>query len=61
MIIRNRRFNKRKTEIISVERVRIKTAAPVFFQVDGEYLGELSELEAHIEKGAVEMVMALQA
>ena len=57
MIIRNRRFNKRKTEILSVERVQIKTTAPVYFQVDGEYLGEVTSLEAHIEKGAVEMVM----
>src|SRR5690606_4816026 len=57
MIIRNRRFNKRKTEVLSVEHLRIKTASPVYFQVDGEYLGELTEFEVHIEKGAVDMVM----
>ena len=57
MMIRNRRFNRRKTEIISAEHVQIKTKSPVYFQVDGEYLGEVTSLEAHIEKGAVDMVV----
>jgi diacylglycerol kinase family enzyme len=57
MIIRNRRFNKRKTEIISAERVQLTTKSPAYFQVDGEYIGEVTSLEAHIEKGAVDMVV----
>ena len=42
--------------VISVEKLRIRTNAPVYFQVDGEYIGEVSSLDAHIEKGAVDMV-----
>ena len=57
MIVRNRRFNRHKTEVLSAEHVQLKTASPVYFQVDGEYIGKVTELEAHIEKGAVDMVM----
>ncbi len=60
MMIRNRRFNKKKTEVLSVERVKITTNAPVYFQVDGEYIGEVTSLEAHIEKGAVDMVVGIE-
>jgi diacylglycerol kinase family enzyme len=57
MIIRNRKFNRRKTEVLTAEHMNLTTTAPVYFQVDGEYIGKVKELEAHIEKGAVDMVM----
>lgn len=57
MILRNRRFNRKKTEVLCVEKARIRTKAPAFFQVDGEYIGEVTEVICSMEKGAVEMVV----
>lgn len=37
-------------EIISAESARIKTAKPVHFQIDGEYIGEETALNVHILK-----------
>lgn len=58
MLLRNRRLNRKKTEILSAERVAIKTDKPIYFQVDGEYIGEVRALQATIEKGAVDMVVS---
>lgn len=58
MIIRNRRFNRKKVEIFSGERARITTSAPAYFQVDGEYICECNKLECMIEKGAIDMVVS---
>ncbi len=57
MIIHNRRFDRRKTEVIRVfDNASIRTDRPAFFQVDGEYIGELREVRCHIERSAVMIV-----
>ncbi len=57
MVLRNRRFDRRKTEVITIrDKASIKTDRPAFFQVDGEYIGEMRELNCHIERGAVMIV-----
>lgn len=57
MLLRNRRFDRRKTEVIRIsDNATIKTDRPAFFQVDGEYIGELREIRCHIERGAVQIV-----
>ncbi len=58
MTLRNRRFNKKKVEILTAKKARVVTKSPVYFQVDGEYICECAELECTIEPGAVDMVMA---
>ena len=57
MVLRNRRLNRKKTEILSVEKLQLKTGAPACFQVDGEYIGAVDTVEANIEQGAVDMVV----
>lgn len=56
MIMRNRRFNRSKTEVLCVEQAVIRSKSPAYFQVDGEYMGEVTEVTCRVEKGAVEMV-----
>jgi diacylglycerol kinase (ATP) len=57
MLFRNRRFDRRKTEVIHVfDNAGIKTDRPAFFQVDGEYVGEVREINCHIERGVVRIV-----
>lgn len=57
MLARNRRFDRRKTEVIRVsDNATIRTDRPAFFQVDGEYIGELREISCHINRGAVMIV-----
>lgn len=44
-------------EIISTDRAVIKTDIPVHFQVDGEYLGEETELNIHILPGQMKVAV----
>lgn len=57
MVLRNRRLNRKKTEILSVEKLQLRTDAPVYFQVDGEYIGTVDAVEANIEREAVDIVV----
>lgn len=57
MLLRNRRFDRSKTEVIRVfDNATIKTDRPAFFQVDGEYIGEVREINCHINRGVVAIV-----
>ncbi len=56
MVLRNRRFNRRKVEVIACERATLKAQSPAYFQIDGEYICECAELRCVIDKGAVEIV-----
>jgi diacylglycerol kinase family enzyme len=58
MMLKQRRFDRKKTEIVCVEKVKIELDQPAHFQVDGEYIGEEKTIEAFIEKGAVSIVVA---
>jgi diacylglycerol kinase family enzyme len=56
MILKNRPFNKRKVEVIETEGATIRTEAPAYFQVDGEYICECTNLDCRIEKAAIDIV-----
>lgn len=56
MILRHRRFNKHKVEVIEVKQATIKAERPVYFQVDGEYICECANLDCAIEKAAIDIV-----
>jgi diacylglycerol kinase family enzyme len=56
MMLKNRPFNKHKVEVISAEQASIRTEAPAYFQVDGEYICECTNLECTIEKAAIDIV-----
>lgn len=58
MMLRNRRFNRKKVEIFTAEKAKIVAATPAYFQVDGEYICECAEMDCTIEKGAVDIVIA---
>jgi diacylglycerol kinase (ATP) len=57
MFLRMRRFNPRKIEIFQASSVRIVTSVRTHFQVDGEYLGRINELEARCAPGALQLVV----
>lgn len=57
MVLRNRRFNKKKVEVLVAKKAKVVAESPVYFQVDGEYICECTELECAIEAGAVEMII----
>jgi diacylglycerol kinase (ATP) len=59
MILKNRRFNRKKVEVFSCKHAKVKTESEVYFQVDGEYICECKELDCVIEPGAVEMVIPI--
>jgi diacylglycerol kinase family enzyme len=56
MILKNRPFNKHKVEVIEAEQATIKAESPMYFQVDGEYICECTNLECTIEKAAIDIV-----
>lgn len=57
MFLRFQRFNPKNIEVIGAKRVVIETRHRTHFQVDGEYLGKTSHVEAHIVPG--EIMLAL--
>jgi YegS/Rv2252/BmrU family lipid kinase len=57
MVIRHRKLNPKKTEVIQVSEVNISLSKAVYFQVDGEYCGSLRELDAKVEHEALKMLL----
>lgn len=57
MLFRPGPFNPTKIETYHARSVSISTNSKVHFQVDGEYLGKITELEASIEKGFVQILL----
>ena len=53
LVRRNSTKNERLTEVLQVERVTVRSTRAAHFQVDGEYLGKVKEVDARIEPGAV--------
>jgi diacylglycerol kinase family enzyme len=53
--------NDQLTEVLQVEHVTVRTTRAAHFQVDGEYLGKVTEVEAKIERGAVVILLPKQA
>lgn len=53
MLFRHKPFDPEKTEVIPARSVTISTRRKAHFQVDGEYLGKVSEVKAKILPGAL--------
>lgn len=56
MLFKAKRFNPKNVEVFHTRHVSIETKHPVHFQVDGEYLGKLKKLSAHIEEGKLNLI-----
>ena len=50
-------LNPKKTEIISATSVVINTPGKVHFQIDGEYLGKVNQVEAAIEPASLQLLV----
>ncbi|MGZ5135762.1 MAG: diacylglycerol/lipid kinase family protein, partial [Flavitalea sp.] len=50
-------LNPKKTEIISATSVMINTRGKVHFQIDGEYLGKVNQVEAAIEPASLQLLV----
>ena len=50
-------LNPKKTEIISATSVIINTPGKVHFQIDGEYLGKVTQVEAAIEPSSLQLLV----
>jgi diacylglycerol kinase (ATP) len=57
MWFRPRPFNPKNIEVLHAESVRIETAHRVHFQVDGEYLGKVKHVAAHILHGKLNLIL----
>jgi diacylglycerol kinase (ATP) len=57
MFLKFRRFNPRKIEFFQATAVRIETSKKMDFQVDGEYLGKVTKVEAKCLPGALKLVV----
>lgn len=57
MFVRFLPLNPQKTEIISATSVVINTYGKAHFQVDGEYLGKVRQVEAEILRGQLNLII----
>jgi diacylglycerol kinase family enzyme len=53
MFLGGRNLNKEKTEIIPAQSIEIEVKRKGYFQVDGEYMGEITHVKATVEKQAL--------
>lgn len=58
MLITKRSFNPDNIEIIQATHLSLKITRPFPFQIDGEYLGKISKVEADIQKANVVILTA---
>jgi diacylglycerol kinase (ATP) len=57
MLFLNRPFNPEKIEVLQADSVTIRVKKRAYFQVDGEYRGRTRKISAHIEAGALLMLV----
>lgn len=57
MIVRNRPFDPRKTEVIQADNVTITTRKKAHFQIDGEYQGKIKQVKANILPKALKIIV----
>ena len=57
MFLQFRRFNPKKVELFQASSATITTSRRVHFQVDGEYLGKLTEVKAEILKSQLKLIL----
>jgi YegS/Rv2252/BmrU family lipid kinase len=56
-ILTNRSFHPDKIEVLKTTRVEMSTLKKAYFQVDGEYRGRVSKVEAEILPGAITVML----
>jgi diacylglycerol kinase family enzyme len=57
MLLKPKRFNSEKVEVFHTTRVSIKAKHDVHFQIDGEYLGKIKQLNASIESAQLNLIL----
>ena len=50
-------FNRDKTEIFQINALSLKSRRKVHFQIDGEYLGKVKEVNAFIVPDALQVII----
>lgn len=59
MTVSHSAYHPEKTVVFQSDNIRIKSSRKVHFQVDGEYLGKVNEVNATIVKDAMEIILPL--
>ena len=57
MTVSHSAYHPEKTVVFQSDNIRIKSSRKVHFQVDGEYLGKVNEVNATIVKDAMEIIL----
>lgn len=57
MMVTHSAFNPQKTEIFQTDSLSLNLTKKNHFQIDGEYLGKITELEAHLIPAALEILV----
>lgn len=57
MLFRHRPFDPAKTEILQASHVTIRTRKRAHFQIDGEYLGKVNQVSAHVLPRALKVIV----
>ena len=60
MFFKYQRYDPKKVEIIEARHAIIETAKPIYFQVDGEFIGKVKRVTANILKGAILLIMPIK-
>jgi diacylglycerol kinase (ATP) len=53
-------FNPEKIELFKAKRLTIKSTHPTHFQVDGEYMGKVHTIKAHIVPDAIQIIVSAE-
>ncbi len=61
MMITHQSYDPKKTEVYQANEVRIVSKRKAHFQVDGEYLGKVSEVKANLAPAALEVIVPEEA
>jgi diacylglycerol kinase family enzyme len=57
MIVSHAAFNSDKTEIFQTNSLLIQSKRKVHFQIDGEYIGKVNEVDASIIPSAISIIV----
>ncbi|MBC7556094.1 MAG: diacylglycerol kinase family lipid kinase [Chryseobacterium sp.] len=60
MLVSHTPFNPQKTQVFKTKNLKIQLSKKMHFQVDGEYLGKVKEIEAYIIPAAIEIIVPSQ-
>lgn len=58
MLVSHKPFNPEKTQVFKTKYLKINLSKKIHFQVDGEYLGKVDEVEAYIIPAAIDIIVS---